>query len=576
MKKGSITIYLSLVFVSVLLLTSIIIESARMNVVQTESKSFTYLAAESVLAGYAEQIYEDYGILLVWEDKPLKEQLMKYIQANINLADLNIGGTNLMATRLKDVSINKKEELVGNGGEIFINQVLSYMKYAVVTESVNKLINLYSNSSNQDKDDTTEYMTNKNEEQSSKISEIVKKINDEISNLKKKDIKEKLKTERKRTKFLKNINDIIKKIDIYREERKEFLKENTGLSDSDYMDSNFEILEQIKNKIEEGKLSDSSDSKKKWKDIGEECEKQVRNLVVNTSTKEDEENKNIYEKAKQLLEKGILSMVIDDTSNISSASISDSNLPSKKENGKKDFPGSISDKAKLIIYGGMKFGNYYSVKQKSHLNYELEYIIAGKDNDRSNLMVTVEQMVGIRNVATIVYLIRDKQKMAQLSMTASSATTAIGLPFLEPIIKGILMEAWALAEAVNDVKIIMSGEKIDILKNSKNWRTSLKNLFDKKTGGSNKKSAINYEQFCYLLLMKQSIQTTAVRMMDIIQVNVKKNYNQSFEMNQCFCGFQMTAQYEAKPLFASMPWTIHQMGQKIGAYNFSVEYQAAY
>ena len=91
MKKGSITIYISLVFVSVLLLISIVIESTRINVVQTECKSFTYLAADSVLAGYVRQVYEDYGILLVWEDKSLKEQLMKYIQANINLADLNIG-----------------------------------------------------------------------------------------------------------------------------------------------------------------------------------------------------------------------------------------------------------------------------------------------------------------------------------------------------------------------------------------------------------------------------------------------------------------------------------------------------
>ena len=160
MKKGSITIYISLVFVSVLLLISIVIESTRINVVQTECKSFTYLAADSVLAGYVRQVYEDYGILLVWEDKSLKEQLMKYIQANINLADLNIGGTNFMTTRLSGVSIEKKEEISANGGEVFINQVSSYMKYAVVTESVNKLINLYSSNSNQKEYETTEYMTN--------------------------------------------------------------------------------------------------------------------------------------------------------------------------------------------------------------------------------------------------------------------------------------------------------------------------------------------------------------------------------------------------------------------------------
>lgn len=577
MRKGSITIYLSLVFVSILLLISVIIESARMNVVQTESKSFTYLAADSVLAGYARQIYEDYGILLVWEDKALKEQLMKYIQANINLADLDIGGTNIMATRLKDIKIKKVEYATENGGEAFINQILSYMKYAVTTESVSKLIDLYSsNSNNQEKNDTTEYMTNVNEEESSKISKIVEEINDVISSLKEKDIKGKLKTERKRTKFLKNINEIIEKIEIYREEKKEFLKENKGPSGDDYIDSNLKILEQIKNKINEEELIDSSDSKKTWEHVGEEIEEQVNRLTVNLSTEEDEKNKGVYESAKALLEKGILSIVIDDTAKISSASILSSNLPSTKNISKENLSGDIMDKAKIIMYAGMKFGNYRSIKKKSDLSYELEYIIAGKDNDRSNLTETVEQMVGVRNIVTLAYLITDKAKMTELSAIATSATTAIGLPFLEPVIKGILTEAWALAEAVNDIKIIMAGKRIALIKNNKNWNTGLKNLLSTKIKGSDKKSSINYQQFCYLLMMKESMNTMAFRMLDLIQINIRKNYNQSFDVNHCFTGFHVEALYETEPLFVSMPWSIHQLGQKIGAYNFSVKCKAEY
>lgn len=577
MRKGSITIYLSLVFVSILLLISVIMESARMNVVQTESKSFTYLAADSVLAGYARQIYEDYGILLVWEDKALKEQLMKYIQANINLADLDIDGTNIMATRLKDIKIKKVEYAAENGGKAFINQILSYMKYAVTTESVSKLIDLYSNNSNnQEKNDTTEYMTNANEENSSKISKIVEEINDEISSLKEKDIKGKLKTERKRTKFLKDINEIIEKIEIYKEEKKEFLKENKGPSGDDYIDGNLKILEQIKNKIKEEELIDSSDSKEKWEHIEEEIEEQVKRLTVNLPTEEDEKNKGIYESAKALLEKGILSIVIDDTSKISSASILSSNLPSTQNTSQENSSGDIMDKAKIIMYAGMKFGNYQSINKKSDLSYELEYIIAGKDNDRSNLTATVEQMVGIRNIVTLTYLVTDKGKMAEISAIATSATTAIGLPFLEPVIKGILTEAWALAEAVNDIKIVMEGKRIELIKNNKNWNTGLKNLLCTKIKGSDKKSSINYQQFCYLLMMKENMNTLALRMLDMIQVNIQKNYNHAFDVNHCFSGFHVEALYETEPLFVSMPWSIHQLGQKIGAYNFSIKCKAEY
>lgn len=576
MKKGSITIYLSLVLISILLIISVIIESARMNAVQAECKSFSHLAVDSVLAGYARQVYEDYGILLVWEDKKIEEQLMKYLQANINLADLKIGGTNIMATRLKEINLNKTKYVVGNGGKEFINQILSYMKYAIATESVNKFMDLYSNNSSQKKIDTSEYMINVKEENSSEISDIVKNINNKINDLKEVNIKNKLKTEKSRTGFLEEINEIIEEMEVYMEEKKEFLKENKGLSGDDYMDSNLKILEQIKNKIKQEKLSDSSITKEEWKHIGEEINEQIKDLTVNISTKEDEENKSIYENARKLLEKSILSIVIEDTSNVSSASISDSNLPSKKEYSKNTSHHSITDKTKMIMYAAMKFGDYHNIKKKSDLSYELEYIIGGKNNDRSNLTATVERMVAVRNIETLSYLLTDRRKMAELSSTASSVATAMGLPFLEPVIKAVLTEAWAMSEAVNDVKIVMAGNKIDFIKNNENWKSSLKNLFASKTAGSDKKGSINYQQFCCLLMMKEDMNTIAVRMMDIIQVNVKKNYNQSFNINQCFTGFRVEIFYEAEPLFVSMPGVIHNLGEKIGAYNFSIECKAEY
>lgn len=570
MKKGSITIYLSLVLISILLLISIIIESARMNVVHTECKVFTHLASDSVLAGYARQVYEDYGILLVWEEKTLKEQLMEYIQANIDLADLKITGTNIMATKIRDINVRQVQYVADNGGEMFIEQILAYMKYAATTKAVNKLIGLYSKKDNyQEKSDTTEDMINV--EENSEISKIVDDINDEVSNLKEGNIKNQLKTKKKRTKFLKKLKKIIKKIESYQKKREDFFKEKKGTYGADYMDFNLKILEQIKNKIEEEELVDSSKTEEKWKNIGEELQKKIQELDVNISTEEDQKNKGIYESAKELLEKGILSMVIDDTSNISSSSIDDSNLPSKKYIKEESLSYGLADKAKIILYAGMKLGNYCNIKNKTDLKYEMEYVIAGKSSDRSNLTDVVEQMTVFRNMATLAYILTDKGKMAEISTIAASAATAIGVPFLEPVIKAVLVESWSLAEAVYDVKVLMHGKKIDIVKNKSNWQTSLRNLNGKKVKGSSKKTAINYQQFGYLLMMKEHVSKIAFRIMDIIQTNIRKNYNQSFCINQCFTGFCIEANYQTKPLFASMPWTVNAFGEKIGDYNFSVK-----
>ncbi|MCI8956582.1 MAG: hypothetical protein HFG29_06280 [Eubacterium sp.] len=575
MQRGSITIYLSLVLISVLLLVSIVIESTRINVVQTECRAFTHLASDSVLAGYARQVYKDYGILLVWEEKTLKEQLMEYIQANIEQADLNLTTTNIMATRIRDIKIRQVQYVEHNGGETFIEQILSYMKYSVTTESVNKMINLYSqNNSYQEKSDTTESMINVKE--NSEISKIVDDINNELCNIKNNNINNQFMTERKRTRFLKKVNQVIEMIESYQVRRENFLKEYKAVQGTDYMDFNLNILEQIKNRIEKEELMDSSRLDEKWAHISKEIQKTIKKLKVNVISEEDQKNKSIYESAKRFLERGILSMVIDDSSNISSAAISDSDLPSNKKTDKTDLSCSAIDKAKVILYGGMKFGNYCSIKNNTDLKYELEYIIAGEDTDHSNLATTVEQMAGIRNITTLAYILTDKDKMTKLSTIAASATTAIGLPFLEPVIKAVLIEAWALAEAVHDVKILMSGKKIDIIKNKDNWNTGLQNLLCKETKGSKKKSAINYQNFCYILLMKKRMTQIAFRMMDIIQVNIRKNYNQSFRINQCFSGFHIQAQYETEPLFVSMPFIINSLGEKIGAYNFYVESKMQY
>ena len=83
--KGSITIYLSMILISVMLLVNVIGESARISAVQAQIKNYTYMSAESALAGYGRQVYEDYGILLVWEKQTVESVIKKNIQDNINI-----------------------------------------------------------------------------------------------------------------------------------------------------------------------------------------------------------------------------------------------------------------------------------------------------------------------------------------------------------------------------------------------------------------------------------------------------------------------------------------------------------
>lgn len=467
--KGSISIYLSIVMVAVMLFISVVSESGRINVVYSESKSFTYMAADSVMAGYARQVFDEYGLLLVWENQNTEEELKKYIQANINMADLNGMGTNFMSTRLKNIEMDKVEYVTDNGEKLLLSQIASYTKYAAgatAAEELIKLFNKYEKRSDEKTDSVADVFDEKISENDSKeLQNLVKDIDELIVKIKDVEKEKKLinavsriiernvssKNNDKVEKKYRSLRKILDKkagmisraIDQgkdYEGKKAAYLRESGYTSgEKDFVEENTLILKKMVGILQEEKALDVS----KLESIVPEninilnssmsllhnYINETESLKENQITEEDNRNKSIYESAKELLQKGLLSLVTDDVSDISNASISDLNLPSKKENTEKNGKTDLTDRALLALYGKRKFGNYISKIKDHDLSYEMEYIISGKSSDRENLTEVVKKIVGIRNVMNLGYLLTDSVKMSQLTFIASSAATAIGLPF---------------------------------------------------------------------------------------------------------------------------------------------------
>lgn len=620
--RGSITIYLSIVLVSVILFISVISESGRVNAVQTKSKSYTYMAAESVLAGYGKQIYKDYGVLLVWENEPVEEQLKKYIQDNINMADLKRKGTNFMNTDLVNIDINKQKYVTDEEGKLFTEQVISYMKYAGTINAADNLIkklkgyNKNSEAEMPDNGDVTDIVDNNSDE----LKNLADDINNIVADLKEtQKLKEKIEAvsqkleilnkninsesnnknhDKKVKNFLEEYRELITELDMkagdvhsaisqinqYDRKKELFLKENGYTSDArDYIDDNLKILENVENKIKENEelaISDFSDIhlkniqvvKKSVKDI-ETVENNLESLTVTSVTEKDKKNQSIYESASALLNDGILSLIVNDVSNISNNTISFSNLPTTLKEQKTDnsILGATKNKAIISLYAKMKFGTYLSPQKNTGLTYELEYIINGKNNDKDNLVKTIEKMVAIRNAANFAYIITDKEKMSEISAVSASAATAIGLPFLEPAIKGVLMEAWALAEAVCDVRELFQGEKVPLVKNRQSWNTTLSNLLKKDVEHYKGKKGLDYDSYLEILMMLMENHDLVYRIMDLIQINIQKRYNKEFMMSKCFQGLDITATFKTKPLFTAIPWVVNLLSENHDDYTYSIK-----
>ncbi len=608
-RRGSVSIYLAIVFLSIVLLVCAVAEAARVNAVQSKDKAVTMMAADSVIAGYAKQVYDDYGILLVWNKESLDETLSKYIQANIKMADIEVSGNDFLGSDLQEVSVTKKVYATDNGGDAFVKQVSEYLKYAGLKSAIDKLLKNSKEIKEDDSkqsvsDDITDKSYDKLANLVDEIDSLIKRISDteELSNLNskvngiienkpeqwkkldKKLIKEIYKYYEKISKTIKNkesdIDKATSKIESYLEKKTVLLKKNNYKeSAKDYMDENLTVLKKIKDKVQIIKRFEyasgvsGNPNAEQFINVSMQLEEYFKDLQVAKITEKDKQNKSIFDSAKDIFDKGVLSLVIKDTSKLSTASVNTSSLPSQTSMSKSLESSSLYDKAAVGVYSNIYFGNYVNEKKKNALKYGLEYLVAGKDSDKSNLSSVVKRLVAIRHLPNYACILKDAAKKAEIETIAMSIAAVTGLPFLEPVAKAILTEAWVLAESVNDVKILLAGEKLSLVKTEANWKTSLRNLFGGNTKGDD--SGFKYEIYLGLLLTITDRDDVVYRTMDLIQMNICKNYNKEFRMNKGLMSFKSDITYDIAPLFTAMPWTVGMLSDS-GSYKFNVECNNGY
>ena len=636
--KASVTIFLSLVITVVIVVVCTVIESARISVSQMEGKAATYMAVESVFAGYGKQLYQDYGILLAWEQEPLGNQVTRYMQDNINMADLDFKKYDFSNIEIESVNILKQKYATDKEGDLFVKQVVDYAKYIVGIDAVNKLIS-DSEEENNNKETCNEIKENSNvtniaNDVSKEMIGIVEKINTQIDELKKteklkgkmsavfqkfddlkanitanitgqnqnqnihnKKVKKFWNKYKKLKSVLKIEDTLISKtltdMDTYVEKKNAIEKEMNGdfSGYEDYIESDRESLKVIKESIEEILTASNVDADINQSNISEiekmldkvkSIEKSLWNLKKGNSNDDAKEEKNLYERAKSLISDGVLGIVLEDVNNISTMQIRNLNLPTTLEtdgNKKADLIKDITNKGIFVKYIELYFNNYAKISEYGNddtaLKYEMEYILNGNLNDKDNLTETIKKLVEVRNLSNGAYLITDGEKMKEITTLAETVATAIGMPFLTPVAQAVIIEAWALTEAVIDVRQLLNGEKVPIVKNSENWNSSIKNIGTFEDGRKNN-TGLTYTQYLQTMIMTQKTKNTVFRTMDLVQVNMQKRYNKDFLISGCFGMCEVEANLRIEPVFTSLPIVSYLIGNNNESYIYKTKMEYEY
>lgn len=107
------------------------------------------------------------------------------------------------------------------------------------------------------------------------------------------------------------------------------------------------------------------------------------------------------------------------------------------------------------------------------LDYEIEYILCGRQSDKDNLNEVLFKLVLIREGLNLSYLVTDVQKKNECFGLALQLLGYTGNMVLIKAAQYFIMSIWAYAESVMELRELYAGESIATVKNADNWITDI-------------------------------------------------------------------------------------------------------
>lgn len=325
------------------------------------------------------------------------------------------------------------------------------------------------------------------------------------------------------------------------------------------------------------------------------------NIDYSTLTAKEEDTPDYIEGMKDLIGKGIVSLVMD-SDIISDKKITNERLPSDvemileekegfsfskllknmtigaKESKTGDLFGSFGDyslgsligngadeileRVLVLEYIKEHFYRFPTIddetegRKPSALTYEMEYLLFGKTSDRGNLEAVIGRLLLIRTLLNFTTILACKEKWKEAKVIATSLVGFTGLPILVAITQGILMILLALASALIDVCALLTGKELPIIKKDIDLEyidilLLTRENIRKKAASYNDEKGFSYNDYLILFLCLTNQRKLSYRMMDLVQENVNIRYETDISLQNCVFGYEAKVKYSIKPIFTS-------------------------
>ncbi|WP_022748169.1 DUF5702 domain-containing protein [Lachnobacterium bovis] len=502
-QKASITVFATLSFMLVLAVSFSLLEAARITEIQKVTRMNSDAVLEGVFAEYNTPLYQKYGLLGYWADNEKGNvsfdstisKIQNYTYQNLKNQPYlyNKNALNLLRVSNCDIKVEKYMLMTDDNGRAFTQSIVEKEKRTIPQRLVNEL------------------------------KERLRNIDANKSG----------------DKMDKDLDDAQEAIDNPKEYAK---KHNISLEDNYKKEAskNNSTIDVPNDNNTVNKVSD-----------------EVSKFPVNQSEAVLNEKTNPLKVINNLRKKGILELVLEKPGEVSNNEIDLKNSLSKRRilsgNIKVTSESMLIDKVALTHYFSEYFSSYTKPRREGALQYEQEYILSGKKDDCSNLKSTINKILVMRTASNMAAIYKDPSKMSQIEALANSLGVVTANPVIMKCAKIGLITAWAYGESILDLRTLMSGGKISIIKSQNEWTLGLSNigsLTDLKFKAKENKKGIKYEDFLSAFLALKNQKETTINAMDIIEHTIaqQKGY-EKFRLDNVIIEAEVDYRYRINTVF---------------------------
>ncbi|MEG0369034.1 MAG: DUF5702 domain-containing protein, partial [Hungatella sp.] len=348
-----------------------------------------------------------------------------------------------------------------------------------------------------------------------------------------------------------------------------------------------EYIESLEEHSDEDEAEDhSGEILQMWEEVQNRWESYTHSPIPAVGEKQ-EEKRTWLEQIQNMMDRDLLGLLLPEETQVSTAMLALENAPSRSRACEGETDGYHAANRVLVNeYCDMHFSNFRKAESgeaeedPSKIRYEMEYLLGGEDQDRGNLGAAVRKILAVREGMNLIHILSDRQKREESKALALLITGAVGFVPLVEITAFLIMNIWALGEAIADVRALLAGSKIPILKRSKDWNLSLENLLamgkeGQRPQAENCAAGLGYAGYLKLLLLLERSELKYYRMMDLMQLRIRQK-QPDFEMKFCTYRVDIKVEVCGKHVFFTLPFVENLTGNHEALYADTVKTQKAY